>query len=182
MSRSTIIAITPFDSKCQYLHMSPKHFPLDLTVAKVKKFYISELQKVGQGHGVQFKQLHQMMANVKIVGQGHEVQLSNCTKWWQMSKSTNVFNMGMTLRSCRRRLCRFSRSLVTSRRLSWRTINREESRRVLRCYNVDERSHQQTRPVELLPVAPDKFHPSRPAYNDHNSTREFIYNFKRWLL
>ena len=51
-----------------------------------------------------------------------------------------------------------------------------------RCYNVDERAHQQTSPVELLPVVPDKVDLPCPAYNDSDSTREFIHHFTSWLL
>ena len=36
------------------------------TVSKIQKFQIFYLQRVGRGHGVQFSQLHGLMANVKI--------------------------------------------------------------------------------------------------------------------
>ena len=41
--------------------MSPTHF-----CASSYRFIDITIQKVGQGHGVQFLQLHHLMANVKI--------------------------------------------------------------------------------------------------------------------
>ena len=41
-------------------------FALALNVSEIKQFYILDLQKVGQDHGVQFWYLHHSMANVKI--------------------------------------------------------------------------------------------------------------------
>ena len=42
------------------------HFALALTVSEILPFKIVDLEKVGQGHGVQFSQWQQPMANVKI--------------------------------------------------------------------------------------------------------------------
>ena len=55
-NHSVILAMIPFDDKCQNL---PK-------ISEIKKIKIVYLQKVGQGHGVQFSQLHHWMANAKI--------------------------------------------------------------------------------------------------------------------
>ena len=53
--------MAPFDGKCQNLPMSPTHFCAISYVSEK-----NDLQKVGQGHGVQFSQLLHLMANIKI--------------------------------------------------------------------------------------------------------------------
>ena len=58
--------MTPLDGKYQNLQMSPTYFALALTVSEISFFFIFGLQILGQGHGVQFSQLHHSMANVKI--------------------------------------------------------------------------------------------------------------------
>ena len=46
--------MTPFDGKCQNLQKTPTHFALAYTVSEILNFEIVDLQKVCQGHGVQF--------------------------------------------------------------------------------------------------------------------------------
>ena len=54
-SRSANFAITPFDGKCKKNYKCLPHiFALALTVSDIKK----RPPQVGQGHGVQFWQLH----------------------------------------------------------------------------------------------------------------------------
>ena len=68
-SNSAIYAITPFDGKYQNLQMSPTNFCASyyhFRYIYIYKFFIFDLQVVGQGHRVQFMQLQNSMANVKI--------------------------------------------------------------------------------------------------------------------
>ena len=58
-------AITPFDSKWQNLQMSSITFLHNLLPFTDITILILPLI-VGQGHGVQFSQLHHSLANVKI--------------------------------------------------------------------------------------------------------------------
>ena len=64
MSQSTIFAMTPFGNNCQSLHKTSNMFSLALTVLEI--LFIFDLQKVGQGHGVQFLLWHHSMENGKI--------------------------------------------------------------------------------------------------------------------
>ena len=57
-SQSAILAMTPFHGKCENLQMSLLHFyarSYHFSDIKCLSFY---LQKVGQGHRVQFSRLH----------------------------------------------------------------------------------------------------------------------------
>ena len=83
-----------FDAKYKNLQMSPTnlctsyfHFR-DITILKFLP------QKVGQGHGVQFSQLHHSMANVKIykcLPQIFALALSNCLPKKGKSKSLSGY-------------------------------------------------------------------------------------------
>ena len=56
-----------FDDKCQnLLNVSHTFFSKALTVSEIYKFQIFYLQKVDQGHGVQFSKSHHSMTNIKI--------------------------------------------------------------------------------------------------------------------
>ena len=65
-SWSEIFAIKPFDGNCQSPQMFPAHFCNRSYCFRNITFFIFDIQKVGQGHGVQFSQLSYSMANVKI--------------------------------------------------------------------------------------------------------------------
>ena len=106
MLQSIILAMTPFNGKCQNLQKINTFFALALrfSVIILKKI---NLKKVGHGHRVQFLQWHHSMANAKIyqrhthfcanfyhfrdikfknfdfqkIGQGHRVQFSQ----WHLS-------------------------------------------------------------------------------------------------
>ena len=49
-------AITPLNGNYRTLQIFPTHFFLALAISKIYNFQILYLQKVGQGHGVQFSQ------------------------------------------------------------------------------------------------------------------------------
>ena len=66
MSQSAMYSIATCDGKCQSLHIAPTHFGSISYRFRDVKMFIFYLQNVGQGHGVQFSQLHHSMANVKI--------------------------------------------------------------------------------------------------------------------
>ena len=46
-------------------------FALAVTVSQIYKIVSVDLQKVGQGHRVQFLQLHHLMAKVKVYNVSH---------------------------------------------------------------------------------------------------------------
>ena len=50
----------------------PQIFALALTILEIHKIFIFDLQNVGQGHGVQFVQLHHSMTNVTIYKVSHK--------------------------------------------------------------------------------------------------------------
>ena len=56
-SRSAILVIKPFDGKCQNLQVSPIIFCASTYLLRIINYYFF-LQKVGQGPGVEFSQLH----------------------------------------------------------------------------------------------------------------------------
>ena len=58
--------MTTFIGKCQNLQKTATQFVLALNVTEITKFQICYLQKVGQSHGLQFSQLHHLIANDKI--------------------------------------------------------------------------------------------------------------------
>ena len=63
---NTIFTMTPLDDKCRNLQVSPTHFSASSYSFRYINILIFYLQKVGQGHGVQFWQLQRSMANVRI--------------------------------------------------------------------------------------------------------------------
>ena len=66
-SQSAILAIIPFDGKCQNLRLSPLHICANsYRFRYIKNLNFFYLQKVGHSHRVQFSQLHHSMANGKI--------------------------------------------------------------------------------------------------------------------
>ena len=116
-SRSTLFTITTFDGNCQNLQISPTHFcGRSYRFRDIKKL-ICYLQKVDQGHRVQFFKLHYSMAYqnllmssvhflcwllpfqrykiVKYFVSRKQVKVTdsnylNCNIRWQMLNSTNV--------------------------------------------------------------------------------------------
>ena len=55
-----------FDGKYQYTKVAPCSLELALTVSEIVTFKIFNLQKVGQGHGVQLSQKRYSMSNIKV--------------------------------------------------------------------------------------------------------------------
>ena len=66
MLRSAIFPFKRFDGKCQNLQMSSTNFCANSHYFRYIKFFIFDLQKVGQDYGVKFLQFHRSMPNVKI--------------------------------------------------------------------------------------------------------------------
>ena len=65
-SRSILFRNQPFDDKYQNLQVVPCIFALALTISEILAFQIFDLEKLGQGQGVQFLQLRHSMANIKV--------------------------------------------------------------------------------------------------------------------
>ena len=64
-SHDAIFAVTPFENNCQNLKCLPHIFALSLTFRIYKNENKNYLQKVGQGHWVQFSQFHHSILNAK---------------------------------------------------------------------------------------------------------------------
>ena len=76
-SRTAISTITPFNGKCQNLQIS--HTNLFASSYHFKEFFWNFLlSKSRSGHGVQFSQLHDSMANVKIYKYIFALDLTVC--------------------------------------------------------------------------------------------------------
>ena len=63
---NSIFAMRLFDGKYKKLQKTPIFYSLALNISEILTFQIVYLQKVGQGHEVQFSQWGHSMANIKI--------------------------------------------------------------------------------------------------------------------